>query len=206
LTYCKDFHDLAYNSKKRQDLIRGITQFTNKSLSLVVPLGDFDEDLLNPVVEWMRKKTRLKMAKINQKKSLVQKSKDINNNNKKKIDLFLMKKETSQTHSGNSNLNEMNKKVRKISEEKDNEDDGDDKVEFDPFKRTGCLFGSLFNEIKYRYSKYSSDITDAFNLHTLLAIVFIFTVCVAPSLCFGGILGNLTLKLLVKSMSNLRLV
>jgi hypothetical protein len=66
-----------------------------------------------------------------------------------------------------------------------------DSEEFDPFKRTGCLFGCLFNEIKYRYSKYLSDIKDGLNLHCLIAFVFIFTVCVAPAFSFGGILGKI---------------
>ena len=71
-------------------------------------------------------------------------------------------------------------------------DGGDD--EFNPFQRTGCLFGSLIKEIKYRYSYYISDITDALNLHCLIALIFTFTVCVAPALSFGGILADKTDK------------
>ena len=61
---------------------------------------------------------------------------------------------------------------------------------FDPFKRTGCLFGALWREVKHRYSQYFSDIRDGLNLHCLISFFFIFTVCVAPALCFGGILGK----------------
>lgn len=61
---------------------------------------------------------------------------------------------------------------------------------FDPFKRTGCPFGSLVKEVEYRYSKYFSDIFDGLNLHCFIATIFGFTVCVAPALCFGGILGT----------------
>lgn len=61
---------------------------------------------------------------------------------------------------------------------------------FDPFKRTGCLFGALLREVKHRYSQYFSDIRDGLNLHCLISFFFIFTVCVAPALCFGGILGS----------------
>lgn len=75
----------------------------------------------------------------------------------------------------------------------DDEDDDDyDDDQFNPFRRTGCLFGSLCKEIKYRYSKYPSDFKDALNVHCLIAFVFIFTVCIAPALSFGGILGNTT--------------
>lgn len=70
--------------------------------------------------------------------------------------------------------------------------DDDDGDEFNPFRRTGCLFGSLCKEIKYRYSKYPSDFKDALNVHCLIAFVFIFTVCIAPALSFGGILGELS--------------
>lgn len=72
----------------------------------------------------------------------------------------------------------------------DDDDDDDDDGEFDPFKRTGHIFGSLINEIKYRYSKYFSDFKDALNVHCLIAFVFIFTVCIVPALSFGGILGK----------------
>lgn len=61
--------------------------------------------------------------------------------------------------------------------------------EFDPFQRTGCPFGSLSKEVKFRYAKYCSDFKDALNLHCLIAFVFTFTVCITPALSFGGILG-----------------
>lgn len=61
---------------------------------------------------------------------------------------------------------------------------------FDPFKKTGIIFGSLYREIKHRYSKYLSDITDALNWNCLISLLFIFTLCIAPALCFGAILGN----------------
>ncbi len=67
--------------------------------------------------------------------------------------------------------------------------------EFDPFQRTGYLFGCLAKEVKYRYSRYLSDYADALNLHCLVAFVFTFTVCLAPALSFGGILGKTILHL-----------
>lgn len=69
--------------------------------------------------------------------------------------------------------------------------------EYDPFQRTGYLFGSLIKEIKYRYSKYLSDFKDALNIHCLIAFVFIFTVCIAPALSFGGILGKQIMFILI---------
>jgi len=64
----------------------------------------------------------------------------------------------------------------------------------DPFQRTGFPFGCLINEIRYRYSGYLSDFTDALNFHCLIAFVFTFTVCITPALSFGGILADKTEK------------
>ena len=50
----KDFHETAYKATDRRDLINSIATFTNKSLCLVLPVGNFDEDLLTPIVEWMQ--------------------------------------------------------------------------------------------------------------------------------------------------------
>ena len=61
---------------------------------------------------------------------------------------------------------------------------------FDPFKRSRVPFGSFVNELKHRYKKYTSDLIDGLSLHCLIASIFIFTVCVAPALCFGGILAE----------------
>jgi len=99
---------------------------------------------------------------------------------------------------------------------------------FDPFKRTGCLFGALVrevrirngystkllfnilfnnyyltNKVEHRYSQYFSDIRDGLNLHCLISFFFIFTVCVAPALCFGGILGKLLLLKKKRNENNL---
>lgn len=92
-----------------------------------------------------------------------------------------------------SNLKDGSVHHQIIDEENAYSDDGydDDDDEFNPFRRTGCPFGSLCKEIKYRYSKYPSDFKDALNVHCLIAFVFIFTVCIAPALSFGGILGKL---------------
>jgi hypothetical protein len=155
---------LAYNAKKRQDIIRGIGQFTSKSLCLVLPLGDFDDELLTPILEWMKKKTKAKVASIKDKQLVKENIQD-----NEKFSLLTGKKG-----------DEVIDGVLTQSEE------------YDPFKRTGKPFGSLVNEILYRYKKYLTDIQDGLNLHCFISIVFIFTVCIAPALCFGGILADKT--------------
>lgn len=166
----KEFHDCAYNSRTRQDIIRGISSYSNRSFCLVLPIGEFDEDLLIPVIEWMKNKLKNKMLKLENKNE---------ENMSTETEVKLVSKKADFI------------KIETIA----------DKIEFDPFKRSGHLFGALFNEINHRYSKYFSDIKDGFNLHCMIATIFIFTVCVAPALCFGGILGmNMSILILIFSI------
>ena len=82
-----------------------------------------------------------------------------------------------------------NRKLEYISQSTVRDPEYDEK-KIDPFKRTGKMFGCLFKEVKYRYSQFFSDIRDGINLHCFIAAISIFTVCFAPALCFGGILGR----------------
>lgn len=150
----KEFVDCAYAAKNKSEIIRGIGAYTNKSLCFVVPSGEYDEDLLAPLIEWMK----FKMKQKNNQKTL-------NGKDTKKIE---------------ENAEWTNESLPLSIKEK----------EFDPFERTRKPFGCLINEIKHRYSKYFSDIADGLNLHCMIAFCFIFTVCFAPALCFGGILGE----------------
>jgi ATP-dependent exoDNAse (exonuclease V) alpha subunit len=140
---------------------------------LVFPLGEFDDQLLAPMIEWMKKKIKNRIEKSNQKKA----SSVVEPIKLKKMSI------TAKT----KNLLDELEKLDKSKKEKETQPILVDK--FDPFKRTGTMFGCLFKEIKYRYSKYLTDIADGLNVHCLIASVFIFTVCIAPALCFGGILG-----------------
>lgn len=151
----KDFHECAYRATDRRELIDTISKFTNRSLCLVLPVGNFDEDVLAPIVEWMRDKMN--------KKSIKSTSDDV------------------QIFDKNSPSDQ------KLSEHLEEQEE-----ESDPFQKTDRLFGCLINEIKHRYKFYLNDFKDALNLHCLIAFVFIFTVCFAPALSFGGILGELS--------------
>lgn len=167
----KEFHDCAYRATDRRELIDGITSFANRSLCLVLPVGVFDDDLLKPIIEWMQTKMKKKTSKSISESKIYDKSSPTS-----------------------SLVNRLNLRDVDIVEEKFKmaESRSDD---YDPFQRTGCLFGCLFKEIKYRYSKYVSDYTDALNLHCLIALIFTFTVCIAPALTFGGILADKTDKI-----------
>lgn len=142
----------------------------------MLPVGNFDDDLVTPLVEWMQNRIKKKSEKLStsdlkiydrRMSTMPNKNNIIVNNVKKSID---------------------NQTVEEVASHSDESND------HDPFQRTGYPFGCLINEIKHRYSKYLSDIKDAFNLHCLVAFIFTFTVCIAPALSFGGILAEKTDK------------
>ncbi|KAM6238583.1 band 3 anion transport protein [Porphyrio hochstetteri] len=62
----------------------------------------------------------------------------------------------------------------------------------DPLRRTGIPFGGLVRDIRRRYPKYLSDITDAFNPQCLAAVIFIYFAALSPAVTFGGLLGEKT--------------
>jgi hypothetical protein len=270
----RDFRDCAYRAQDRRELIEGITSFMNRSLCMVVPVGDFDTDLMQPVTEWMQTKIKTKTLTLsssgNKKHSdpklydrcltpAVSKSRLNNNSNLRKnsqcskflnktLDLNasnnsnLLSVLVSVTGGGlgnsnglspggftnlNTNINNNNKNNSindnkqgdgyetggegegyvqtdhnlnnqdEDDEEEDEEEEGEDPIynhEFDPFQKTGRVFGNMIREIKYRFSFFWSDFTDALNLHCFIAFIFIFTVCLASALSFGGILADKTNK------------
>ncbi|XP_036196989.1 band 3 anion transport protein isoform X2 [Myotis myotis] len=62
----------------------------------------------------------------------------------------------------------------------------------DPLQRTGMLFGGLVRDIKRRYPRYLSDITDALSPQVLAAVIFIYFAALSPAVTFGGLLGEKT--------------
>ena len=153
----------AYKAKSRNDLMKSITQFSNQSLCIVLPVGEFPNDLLAPLINWMQTKIKNKchhkpmtLSRTNSMLPITAKTNS--------IESFVVGEQPDQ---------EYNEKKKKP----------------DPFKRTGCLFGSLIKETRHRYSEYLSDLKDGLNLQCLIAAVFTFTICFAPALTFGGILG-----------------
>lgn len=60
----------------------------------------------------------------------------------------------------------------------------------DPLQRTGKFFGGLVRDIRRRYPRYLSDITDALSPQVLAAVIFIYFAALSPAVTFGGILGQ----------------
>ncbi|XP_016093589.1 anion exchange protein 2-like [Sinocyclocheilus grahami] len=65
------------------------------------------------------------------------------------------------------------------------------KLEDDPLRRTGRLFGGLIRDAQRRYPKYISDFKDALNPQCMAAVIFIYFAALSPTITFGGLLGQL---------------
>lgn len=52
------------------------------------------------------------------------------------------------------------------------------------------LFGGLVRDLKRRYPRYLSDITDALSPQVLAAVIFIYFAALSPAITFGGLLGQ----------------
>jgi len=109
---------------------------------------------------------------------------------KKRIRMETMEKLKSLKSMGKKKEVEMKKSVE-ASEKKDGDGDGDEKgggeEEEDPLKRTNVPFGGIIKEIKGRYPKYWSDITDGLDVLCIATILYIFFAVVAAAITFGGL-------------------
>ena len=263
------FRECAYEARDRRDMVETIGHFTTRSLCLVLPIGQHDDDLLEPVIEWMRHKLAKKMHHLMNNsleahsptspgasvaaeenvsmpfglrlKSWSRKhSRNTNSGNEvsgaESAGLESSPQKTSQAGAGGAKslfvYSNNNNSTSSSSGSNHSSGGGDvggggggggggdgsggtsktpflnnvvnrighsgssfkhkDEVGFNPFQRTGYLFGCLCLEIRNRYAHYRSDFADALNVHCLVAFIFTFTVCVAPALCFGGILADKT--------------
>jgi hypothetical protein len=146
----------------------------NRSLCLVLPVGNFDDDLMSPMIEWIQNKIKKKSEKTSN------------------IEIKIYDRRNS-TVSARNNIMVNSKKSIEKQQSQENQQEIEEE-EPDPFQRTDFPFGCLINELRNRYSGYLSDFTDGLNFHCLIAFVFTFTVCIAPALSFGGILADKTEK------------
>jgi hypothetical protein len=179
----KDFYHSVYRAHAQIEVVKAVSNYLSRSLCIVLPSSDFDIDLLLPIIDWLKPMLKAKAEKDHKKNRTVN-FMDNNSNSKVKksgnqsSNFFKVKS----TNSNNANFDNNN----------DNDDDDEDGERKNPFERTGFMFGCLKRELKTRYSQYFSDILDGLNFHCLIAVFFIFTVCLAPALSFGGILADKT--------------
>jgi HCO3- transporter family len=59
----------------------------------------------------------------------------------------------------------------------------------DPLRRTNRPFGGLIRDMKRRWPKYKSDITDGFNFQCVAASIFIYFAALSGAITFGGLMG-----------------
>lgn len=156
-----DFRETAYQAMDRRDLLNGVNDFLSDSI--VLPPGDFDKDLLLPIIE------TAKMKKMKTKRH----SSRIPSNNQDKLN------ETVQQSPGKVLITQLSA----LSREKQDED---------PFQRSGFVFGGVCREMRRRYDHYKSDFLDAFSLNCIVSLIFMFIACLAPALTFGGIIADKT--------------
>lgn len=71
------------------------------------------------------------------------------------------------------------------------------KLEDDPLRRSGRLFGGLIRDAQRRYPKYISDFKDALNPQCMAAVIFIYFAALSPTITFGGLLGQLHYRFIV---------
>lgn len=151
----------------------------NRSLCLVLPIGNFDDDLMAPMIEWVQNKIKKKSEKAP--------------NNELKICDRRYSNISSRNHIVTNSRKPIEKQQSQERQQPEAvQEEAEEEEVPDPFQRTGVPFGCLINELRYRYCGYLSDFTDAFNFHCLVAFVFTFTVCITPALSFGGILADKT--------------
>ncbi|CAF1299740.1 unnamed protein product [Adineta steineri] len=157
-----DFRETAYQAMDRRDLLHGVNDFLSDSI--VLPPGDFDKELLLPIIETN------KMKKMNIKRRLTRLQ-------SQHIDRIHDPEQQSQT--AKILLSQMSTVSR-------------DKHDEDPFKRSGFVFGGVCREMRRRYDHYKSDFLDAISLNCFVSLVFMFIACLAPALTFGGIIADKT--------------
>ena len=75
--------------------------------------------------------------------------------------------------------------IRMAAEEEEEEEELDEAL-----KMTGKVFGGLIADVKRKLPFFWSDFTDALNLQCLASFIFLFLASIAPTIIFGGIMGE----------------
>ena len=156
------FKETAYLAKTASQIIRAITLYNKRSLCLMLPMGEFHNDVLEPITEWVQSN---------------------------------MKRQSRRTEYSIRRRSSLRLSCRKVKASaaavpsEGEEEVGAGGGWYDPFGATGRVFGALVKESGKRYRQYWSDIRDGLSLHCVIAAVFTFTICLTPTLTFGGILA-----------------
>lgn len=160
----KAFHDVCYGVREKRELLHGINEFLDDSV--VLPPGDWDRKNLLPMGQMinMRKRRR------ERKEGMIMKKEDDDQEHPPHIE------------SGGGGGDGDDKDPKKPPE----------KGPRNPLMRTNVPFGGLIDDIRCRYPKYISDITDGFNSQCIAATIFIYFAALSGAIAFGGLMGAKT--------------
>ncbi|CAG0884444.1 unnamed protein product [Cyprideis torosa] len=147
----KDFHDVAYKTMVRRDILFAINEFLDDSI--VLPPGDWSRKSLLP---------------------------------------FEDLKEKSQSIAARKKREEMEKQQEAATKSELPLVPVEEKKAENPLEKTGKFFGGLVRDIKSRYPKYLSDITDFPNSVCIAATVFIYFAALSGAITFGGLYADKT--------------
>ncbi|KAJ1183381.1 hypothetical protein NDU88_000203 [Pleurodeles waltl] len=157
------------------------TLMSDKLFHEVAYMADDRQDLLNAINEFLDCSIVIPPSEVEGKDLL----KSIASFQK---DLLRKRKERESRRSLRMGIIQEAKETCAVKAEEEEERE----AEGDPLKRTGIIFGGLVKDIKRRYPKYLSDITDALNSQCLAAVCFIYFAALSPAITFGGLLGEKT--------------
>ncbi|CAG0879882.1 unnamed protein product [Darwinula stevensoni] len=165
------FHDVAYKTETRRDLLSAINEFLDDSI--VLPPGEWESARLLPFDD------------------IKAKSREIRNRKKMRIEKELKQE---QPHVVVDAASEAEKKAVEAGAVQPtgaplpvSPGDADD-----PLQRTGRLFGGFFSDVKRRYPWYLTDLRDAINPVCLATAVFIYFAALSGAITFGGLYADKT--------------
>lgn len=196
------FHDTAYSAVCEDDIMDAIDNFLDDSI--VLPPGDWDQELLLPV---MQERNQLRRRKGKGSMHLSTAADCIT---PLKVacsismwPLFLFWVPRFHHSLPNYRLLSLIKygcdvpgiiidtlpvlaaQLQEITAEKKGED---------PLKHSRRPFGGIWNDLKKLGRRYRSDITDAFNKQVLVSIIFMYIALLGPAIAFGGLMEEITLN------------
>jgi sodium bicarbonate transporter 10 len=162
------FHEVAYRARNREDLVAGLDEFLDSVT--VLPPGEWDPTIRIEPPDSVPSQAARRMASSSAFNA------SNNNNNNKNNNPGLVKDEKSASDEVIVNEEEEAYNLRKEA----------------GLVRSGRLFGGLTADLKRKAPWWSSDFRDAASLQSLASIIFLYFACLAPTIAFGGLLGQAT--------------
>ena len=167
------FHEVAYRARGRDDLLAGLDEFLDSVT--VLPPGEWD-----PAIRIEPPSTVPSQAgrRITATAAAPSNPHNNNNNNKNSI-VRLSSQEPLKVALGEATVVDEEEEKYNLRKEAG-------------LVRSGRFCGGLMDDIKRKAPWWASDFRDAFSLQSLASIIFLYFACLAPTIAFGGLLGQAT--------------